>query len=81
MAAQPCPGLADRAASVLSFPLSASSAQPSSLVAKYLNNTELYAHRREEELQSKDAPVCATHSRNSCLRTTPYADTKPGACR
>lgn len=71
MAAQPCPGLADRAASVCSFPLSASSAQPSSLVAKLLNNTELYAYRREEELQSVAAPVCATRSRNSCHGRTP----------
>lgn len=69
MAPQPCPGLADRAASVCSFPLSASSAQPSSLVAKFLDNTELYAHRREEELQSVGALVCATQGRNSCHRT------------
>lgn len=71
MVAQPCPGLADRAASVHSFPLSASSARPSSLVAKFLNNAELYVHGGEEELQSVDVPVCATRSRNSCRGRTP----------
>lgn len=71
MAAQPCPGLADRAASVHSFPLSASSVRPSSLVAKSLNNAELYVHSREEELQSVDVPVCATRSPNSCCGRTP----------
>lgn len=65
MVAQPCPGLADRAASVHSFPLSASSARPSSLVAKFLNNAELYVHGGEEELQSVDVPVCATRSRTA----------------
>lgn len=46
--ARPGPRLVDRAASVSRFPLSASSAQPSGLVAKSPNNVELYAHRREE---------------------------------
>lgn len=46
--ARPGPGLVDRAASVSRFPLSASSAQPSSLVAKSQNNAELYLPRRDE---------------------------------
>lgn len=46
--ARPGPGLVDRAASVSRFPLNASSAQPSGLVAKSWNNAELYAHRRDE---------------------------------
>ena len=82
MAAQPCPGLADRAASVHSFSLRASSAQPSSFGAKILNNMELYAHRREEELQSEDAPVRATRSRspsrNSCRGRTPIQKQSQG---
>lgn len=71
MVAQPCLGLADRAASVHSFPRSASSARPSSLVAKFLNNAELYAHSGKEGLQSVDVPVCATRSRDSCRGRTP----------
>lgn len=76
------PGLGDRAASVSSFPYSVSSAWPSSLVAKFLNNTELCAHRREEEVQSMGAPACATHSCNSCYRRTLIQKQSQGlACR
>lgn len=72
MEARPGPGLTDRAASVSSFPWSTSSAQASSLVAKFLNNTELYARGSKEELQHMDAPACRScngHHRRTLIQT------------